>query len=256
VLLPLEFRDSDRYCVTVTQSQSWAAFPPTDMYEIVTEGDWGQRVTQTIAREIRRWRERRGLSAQELSERCDRLGNPIPRNVIANLENDRRHTISVAEMLTFAMALNVPPVLLMYPLGVDSGVEIAPGRGVAPWSAIRWFTGENRPHAALLGNEPEPDTRHGMREWEEAYQVIEMHRRHDALVQQYRFTRDDTLTELRRLAEPSHEQRAALARADVVAEQLVKAGEALRRHRRRMNGLGYELPRLPADIDLTEDPLT
>src|SRR4051812_14487081 len=118
------------YCVAVTHSPTGAAHSEqrvvgtdTDSYEILIIGgrhrdgtpddpshDWGQAVTGTVANQIKWWRKERGISAQELSDRCDGLGHSVPRNIIANIENGRRSAVTLQELLVIAMALNVPPI--------------------------------------------------------------------------------------------------------------------------------------------------
>lgn len=89
------------------------------------------------------------MSAQQLADRCAQLGFPLHRSVIANLENGRRPTVSVAELLVLAEALGVPAARLLIPL--DNGdVETLPGRPVNPWTALRSFTGDNTPEMELL----------------------------------------------------------------------------------------------------------
>jgi transcriptional regulator with XRE-family HTH domain len=95
-----------------------------------------------IAREVRRYREERGMSAQQLADKTAALGAHIPRSVLANLENGRRPTVSVAEVVVLAAALNVSPLELMSPVGYDEQVEILPGRMTDPRAAARWFSSE------------------------------------------------------------------------------------------------------------------
>lgn len=102
---------------------------------------WPSSVTRVVAAQIRLWRERRGLSALQLSERTKGLGYHIPRSVIANLENDRRDTISVAEILVVAAALDVPPIMLITAVGQEPAVEILPNVVVTPWKARGWIVG-------------------------------------------------------------------------------------------------------------------
>jgi hypothetical protein len=71
--------------------------------------------------------------------------------VIANLENGRRDSIGIAEVLVLALALNVPPVLLLFPIGRASQVEVLPGKTTCPWSAAEWFSGEAGPPAVSPG---------------------------------------------------------------------------------------------------------
>lgn len=117
-------RDTRQYCVTVTLDT------------------WQGRVTRTIAREIRRYRDERKMSAQQLADRTAELGMEIPRSVLANLESGRRETVTVPELLVLAAALEVAPVELACPAGFDEQTEILPDRMVDPLSASRWFRGE------------------------------------------------------------------------------------------------------------------
>ena len=81
------------------------------------------------------------MSAQQLADRTRELGLHVIRSVIANLENGRRDNISVAELVILARALDVPPVLLLYPVGCEDTVEVSPGEQLPPWDALQWFTG-------------------------------------------------------------------------------------------------------------------
>lgn len=117
-------RDTRQYCVTVTLDT------------------WQGRVTRTIAREIRRYRDERKMSAQQLADRTAELGMEIPRSVIANLESGRRETVTVPELQVLAAALQVAPVELVCPAGFDEQTEILPDRMVDPLSASLWFRGE------------------------------------------------------------------------------------------------------------------
>jgi hypothetical protein len=67
---------------------------------------------------------------------------PIPRSVLANLESGRRDTVSVAEVLVLAAALDIAPIDLICPVEFDKQTKMLPGRAIDPLSAMRWFTGE------------------------------------------------------------------------------------------------------------------
>ncbi len=84
------------------------------------------------------------MSMQKLADRTAELGVAIPRSVLANLESGRRETVSVAEVLVLAAALNVAPIELMCPVGFDKQTEMLPGRMMDPLDAMRWFTGEQK----------------------------------------------------------------------------------------------------------------
>ncbi|MFD5425245.1 helix-turn-helix domain-containing protein [Streptomyces sp. NPDC127084] len=105
------------------------------------EGDWATRLALSIATEVRRHRQRRKMSAQQLSDRCGELGLPIQRSVLANLESGRRTTINVAEVLVLAAALGVPPGELIFPVGNSPVVEILPGEKREPLAGINWLAG-------------------------------------------------------------------------------------------------------------------
>lgn len=113
---------------------------------------WPTRTaTQVLADRVRRFRDAHGWSARELALRCTAAGVPLDRSVIANLENGRRVSVSVQELLTLAHVLSIPPVLLFLPVGEDYRVEVTPGVVLAPDAAVRWFCGE-----AMMPGDPNP----------------------------------------------------------------------------------------------------
>lgn len=99
-------------------------------------------MTRIIAREVRRHRDRRKMSQQQLADRTAELGMPIPRPVLANFERGRRDSVSVAEVLVLAAVLGVSPMELISPAGYDEEIEILPGRKMDPLQASRWIDGE------------------------------------------------------------------------------------------------------------------
>jgi transcriptional regulator with XRE-family HTH domain len=88
------------------------------------------------------------MSAQQLADRTVELGMPIPRSVLANLESGRRETVSAAEIVVLAAALNVAPVELLSPVGFDKQIEMLPGRMIDPLRALGWVCGELKFEAA------------------------------------------------------------------------------------------------------------
>ncbi|MFD5874051.1 helix-turn-helix domain-containing protein [Streptomyces sp. NPDC060322] len=103
--------------------------------------DWATRLALKVAGEVRRHRQDQGLSAQQLSDRCAVLGMPIQRSVLANLESGRRTTVTAAEILVLAHALNVPPGILLFPVGYEAETEMLPGRYTEPVAAVEWLAG-------------------------------------------------------------------------------------------------------------------
>lgn len=103
---------------------------------------WSERLALAVAQEVRRHRQARGLSAKQLSDRCAQLGMPIQRSVLANLESGRRATISVAEVMVLAAALEVAPMQLLFPVGYEERFEFLPNQHAVPFAAAQWFEGK------------------------------------------------------------------------------------------------------------------
>lgn len=119
-------------------------------------GGWGREWTAMIGQNLKRLRQRAGISAQDLSRRClEQVGYEVPRNSITNLENGRKEQISVQEILTLAIALDLPPVVLLFPLDeARSGDPVSAQHG--NFAAAQWFSGLSRADGAKL--EPTPAT--------------------------------------------------------------------------------------------------
>lgn len=132
------------------------------------------------------------MSAQQLSDACTELGHPIARGVLANFESGRRPTVSIAEVLVFARALSVPPLLLIFPLGQEESLEILPGEGAPSWGALKWFTGES-------------DRLPGDTEAASATGTVRLYRDHDRLVEEWRNARNQVFSILA-ATEPRLEQ--------------------------------------------------
>lgn len=115
----------------------------------MTQPEWPGHIAHVIGEQVQRYRGERGLSARRLSEECGKAGLDISRSTIADLENGRRATVSVAELLVLSAVLSVPAVKLLFPLDLPK-VEPLPGRKASPWAAWREFTGEGSPESMLL----------------------------------------------------------------------------------------------------------
>ncbi|MEU6874667.1 transcriptional regulator [Streptomyces sp. NPDC046751] len=105
--------------------------------------EWVDQVMATVAAEVRRRRRELGWSAQDLADKCEEMGHPIPRNVIANMESRRRSNLPLVDVMVLAQALNTPPICLIYPVGYVDDVQRLPLQdSTSPLDALRWFTGE------------------------------------------------------------------------------------------------------------------
>jgi transcriptional regulator with XRE-family HTH domain len=104
--------------------------------------EWSVRVTRGIGKRVAYYRERADLPASMLSARCASLGLPLDRNVIAKLENGHRNSVTVDEVIVLATALEVPPVMLLFGVGIEETAEVLPGNHAPAFDAAEWFSGE------------------------------------------------------------------------------------------------------------------
>jgi hypothetical protein len=85
--------------------------------------------------------ERRELALQ-LAERTRELGYPVSRVAISKIEgNFRSGKLDVAELFALAVALEIPPALLLLPAFPDEEVEVLPGLSVSVLRAREWICG-------------------------------------------------------------------------------------------------------------------
>jgi hypothetical protein len=100
---------------------------------------------------------------------------------LANFESGRRPTVSIAEVLVFARALNVPPLLLVFPLGQEESPEVLPDESAPVWAAAQWFTGESD----RLPGDTKTTSDTG---------VVRLYRDHDRLVEEWRNARNQVFS--------------------------------------------------------------
>ncbi|MFD6968303.1 helix-turn-helix domain-containing protein [Streptomyces sp. NPDC059949] len=118
--------------------------------------EWADRIKDNVASEVRRRRKEMRWSAQRLAERCEELGHPIPRNVIANLESGRRANLPLVDVMILAAALYTSPICLIFPIGyVEETQELPFKHLVSTWDAMRMFTGEEPSHDSDSGLIPD-----------------------------------------------------------------------------------------------------
>lgn len=197
----------------------------------MAQDDWQERFTRFIAGEVRRHRQAQKMSAQQLADRCEELGLEMPRSVIANLENGRRESVSVAELLILATALDVAPVLLTAPLGYEPKTEILPGRFLRTWDAVLWQSGETR-----LPSDPSVEETDWL-DVTDDQAVVPLFHEHDELMHD--------------LATIGPSEAIINARGKIVktnADLRARTEASLRQLRARMRQLGLSPPQLPADL--------
>lgn len=123
----------------------------------MTSETWRSTIGKGVAAEIRQQRKNRGLSVQELSDACTALGSPVTYSTLVNLENGRRISIDLADLLLIAKVLDLPPISLIFPPRAESTVESLPGRTEHPWEALAWFAGETPRRTAAPEGTPQAD---------------------------------------------------------------------------------------------------
>ncbi|MFF4220948.1 helix-turn-helix transcriptional regulator [Streptomyces nondiastaticus] len=156
-----------------------------------------ENMSDVVAEQIRRHRTRLGINREQLAEECARLGAPeLTYAAITNIETGRRdkagkrrREVTIDELMTFAYALSVPPLLLMLPLGsVDAVPSPARWGGQHPRTLWKWATGEEPP--TFLGPEGRPvaddskiaddDNLDRFEVWQQVSLPTEVYRSHDA----------------------------------------------------------------------------
>lgn len=106
---------------------------------------WPDEITARIAGEIRRLREDvLGVSGQRLSDRTAELGHRVSRSTISEIETGRRKSITVADLVILAAALDTVPIALIYPGPYGGDVRVLPDLSAPQIWAVRWFAGELR----------------------------------------------------------------------------------------------------------------
>ncbi|MER5473745.1 helix-turn-helix transcriptional regulator [Streptomyces sp. NPDC002685] len=206
------------------------------------EEEWRARLVQGVAQQVRRYRLERGISVQKLADICtEEYGLPIKRSVLANFEGGRRPALSVVELLVLARILNVPPVQLLFPVGLEETTEVLPHKSVDTWAGLQWFTGEA---SHLPGDAPDAAPVEGAA-------AVRLFRRHDRLVAEWS-NNNRQLQKLFTAAPGSPE--ANMVR--LASQTLQSIGEALKEVREQIRRQGLKPPQLQADLAYVDVPET
>nr|WP_212911701.1 helix-turn-helix transcriptional regulator [Streptomyces sp. TS71-3] len=201
--------------------------------------EWADRIKANVAGEIRRRRKEMGWSAQDLADQCERLGHPIPRNVIANMESGRRASLPLVDVMVLAAALKTYPICLIFPVGYVEQTQELPFQDLVPtWDALRRFTSEQDVPGHDAGLVPDFE-------------------RHASLVRTALAAREEE--ERARFAAKTATSRAEQAeverRRSEYADQAISAKYSLRHLRRDLRAEGAAPPDLPlalSDVDTPE----
>ncbi|WP_269855186.1 helix-turn-helix domain-containing protein [Streptomyces sp. RPT161] len=201
--------------------------------------EWVDRIKANVAGEVRRRRKEMGWSAQDLADKCEQLGHPIPRNVIANMESGRRANLPLVDVMVLAAALETYPVCLIFPVGyVDQTQELPFQHLVPTWDALRRFTGEEEVPMYDAGLVPDFELHASL--VRTALACLEEEER-------ARFTA--------KTATSRAQQEEAERKRTEYADQAISAKYNLRQLRREIREEGATPPELPpalGDVDVTE----
>jgi transcriptional regulator with XRE-family HTH domain len=106
---------------------------------------WELELSGRVGAAVQARRKALRMTAVQLAERTKELGYHITRVAISKIEgNLRAGKIDVAELLVLAVALEIPPALLLFPTfpgGPDGTVELLPGSEVPLPKAVDWLSG-------------------------------------------------------------------------------------------------------------------
>ncbi|WP_307044340.1 helix-turn-helix domain-containing protein [Streptomyces achromogenes] len=84
---------------------------------------------RTVAANVRRHRERQGLSTYELARKLADAGRPIAASALSKIERGERR-VDVGDLVALAVVLDVPPITLLMPSKAHGGVELTGTGGI------------------------------------------------------------------------------------------------------------------------------
>jgi transcriptional regulator with XRE-family HTH domain len=105
---------------------------------------WEMKLAGRVGDAIKARRNALKLTAVDLAERTKALGYPVNRVAISKIEgNLRAGKLDVAELFALAVALEIPPTLLLFPTFPDGAVDVLPRSGsVSTLKAREWICGD------------------------------------------------------------------------------------------------------------------
>lgn len=107
-----------------------------------TNPTWERELGGRVGRAIAGRRTQLLLTAASLAQRTAALGHPLSPATISRIEaNERSGRIDLAELLVLAAALEIPPMLLLFPGFPDGSEPVLPGVTASSDAAARWLSG-------------------------------------------------------------------------------------------------------------------
>jgi len=103
--------------------------------------DTSIRPVEVVAHRVREVRGRRSLSGAQLAAKLREVGVEWDRNVVANLENGRRASVDVAELLALAYVLDVAPIHLLVPTDDERAYQVTPTTALDVDEVRDWVRG-------------------------------------------------------------------------------------------------------------------
>ncbi|MEU4802829.1 helix-turn-helix transcriptional regulator [Actinosynnema sp. NPDC023587] len=209
-----------------------------------------------IAEQIHKRRKAAGLTRAQLAELCAAVGGPsLSPTVIGYIETGRRDAdgrrrreVAVDELLIFAKAFEVSPLLLLFPLDEvgERTIGVLPGRELPMWLAAKWFTGEGP-----LGHRNPEDGRwyvdtDEFETWQRNNSPLDLRREHDYQVKRWNDAKGDAewYRSVAETASTSAQRETALAAADAMESEARNLEDRLRETRREMKRSGLTPPEL------------
>lgn len=114
-------------------------------------------ISEVIAARVRKYRRERGWSVRQLAEKCAEAGavtltqasiTNIERGLTASSGRGSR-AVSVTELFSLAFVMEVPPVMLMLPVGEHNQFEVCPGLTMEPLMTLNWMVAGGASKIAL-----------------------------------------------------------------------------------------------------------
>ncbi|GAA1550327.1 hypothetical protein GCM10009827_083730 [Dactylosporangium maewongense] len=197
-----------------------------------------ENLSDVVARRVVQIRKSRSMTREQLAKRCADLGYPsLTGPAVANIETgrrgpsgERRRDITIDELTVLAAALDVPPLVLTFPIGTDATSPVVPRRSVDTWAAARWFTGEVFADSRRKSLEPEDSAQLLITDdttWNAAATPVSLFRSHDRLMSDYH---EVLIGRLFPPGQDDPEREKELARATALLFRLRELRGEMRRH--------------------------